>query len=103
MQGRAVSDSDSPEDKRAASFKKSGKPFTDLQRWQNLTDAMADDALTDKKRPTKMGRERAQRARTKLDQVIREDEARLDREAAEPGWEKRTAKKNEPPGSGHVM
>jgi hypothetical protein len=98
-----VSDSDSPEERRAASSRKRGKPLTDLQRWQLLTDAVTEDALAHKKPLSKEERERAQRVHAKIEKVAKEDEARLDSEAAEPKWAKRTVQKKKTPGSGYVM
>jgi len=78
------------------------KPITPRKQLKNLMDELAEDALTDKKPLTKRQRLEAEKLREKLIKMEQDHEAELDRQAAEPEWEKR-AKKKVPPGSGHVM
>jgi hypothetical protein len=79
------------------------KPVTPLKQLRNLCDALCEDALVDNKPLTKREREEAERLRTKLVKFVEEYEARVDREAVEPGWAKRAARKKGPPAPGHVM
>ena len=74
-----------------------------LEQLRNLCDALSEDALVDKKPLTKGEREEAERLRTQLVKFVEDYEARLDREAGEPLWAKRAARKKGPAGSGHIM
>lgn len=79
------------------------KTLTPLEQLRNLCNALAEDALVDKKPLTKREREEAERLRTKLIKFADDYEARLEKEEAKPEWAKKAAKKKGPPGSGYVM
>lgn len=81
---------------------KKRKPLTPRQQLKKVLDAVADESLEDKKPLTKRERLLAQRTKEKLIKMAEDYDAELDRQAAEPGWSKRT-KKTEPPDSGHLM
>ena len=77
------------------------KPLSPLKQLRNLCDALCEDELLDNKPLTKRERDQADALRRRLVKFVEDYEARLDREAAEPGWAQRTSRKKEPPG--HVM
>jgi hypothetical protein len=79
------------------------KPLTPLEQLRNLCDGLAEDALVDDKPLTKQERQEADELRARLIKFAEDHVARLEREEAQPAWEKRAAKKKGPPGSGYVM
>ncbi len=81
---------------------KKRKPLTPRQQLTNVIDAVAEDALTDKKPLTKRERLAVERLREKLTKRAEDHDAKLDWEAGGSEWEKR-AKKKPPPDSGYLM
>jgi hypothetical protein len=73
---------------------KKRKPLTPRQRWKNLTDALAEDALLDDAPPSKQESESIERVRSKLSKMVEKSQSEE--------WKKRTKKKRSP-GSGYVM
>jgi crotonobetainyl-CoA:carnitine CoA-transferase CaiB-like acyl-CoA transferase len=73
---------------------KKPKRLSAREKWKNLCDALAEDALRDDEPPSNQERESIERARAKLSKMVEKSQSE--------DWKKR-AKKKKPPGSGYVM